>query len=182
MERALCGLTPTDVRHLAYDVAVATGINHPFNQTNKLAGKDRLKSFIGRHSDLSVRQPQRMNFSRDVGFNQPKVNEFFGIYKDVLNGHKYLPSKVWNMDETGITSVHQPGKVVASKGVRQVAKMTSGERGTTVTVICAVSAAGAYLPPFMRMVDQITQGDPPQPVGHASASSWSDAGIFLKWR
>ena len=90
------------------------------------------------------------------------------------------------MDETGITSVHQPGKVVASKGVRQVAKMTSGERGATVTVICAVSAAGAYLPPFIifprkRMVDQLMQGAPPQSVGHASASGWTDAGLFLKW-
>ena len=35
MERALYGLTPTDVRCLAYDVAVATGTNRPFNQTNK---------------------------------------------------------------------------------------------------------------------------------------------------
>ena len=90
------------------------------------------------------------------------------------------------MDETGITSVHQPGKVVASKGVRQVAKMTSGERGATVTVICAVSAAGAYLPPFMifprkRMVDQLMKGAPPQSVGYASASGWTDAGLFLKW-
>ena len=32
------------------------------------------------------------------------------------------------MDETGITNVHVPGKVIASKGVRQVGKMTSGEQ------------------------------------------------------
>ena len=163
LDRALYGLTPTDVRRLAYDVAVATGTNHPFNQTNKLVGKDRLESFLGRHSDLSVRQPQGTNLLRAVDFNRPKVNEFFGICKNVLNGHEYLPSKVWNMDETGITSVHQPGKVVASKEVRRVAKMPSGERGATVTVIWAVSAAGAYLPPFMifplnRMVDQLMQG------------------------
>ena len=105
----------------------------------------------------------------------------------VLNGHEYLPSKVWNMDETGITSVHQPSKVVASKGFRQVAKMTSGERGATVTVICAVSADRAYFLPFMifprkRMVDQLMQGATPQSVvGRASANGWTDAGLFLKW-
>ena len=149
MERVLYGLTPTDVGRLASDVAVAMGTNQPFNKTNKLAGKDWLKSLLGRQSNLSVRQPQGTNLSKAVGFNRPRGNEFFGIYKDVLNGHEYLPSKVWNMDETGITSVHKPGEVVASKGIRQVAKMTSGERGETVTVICAVSAAGAYLPPIM---------------------------------
>ena len=92
--------------------------------------------------------------------------------------------KVWKMGESRITSVHQPGKVVASKGVRQLAKMTSGDRGTTMTVICGGSAAGAYLSPFMifprkRMVDQLCA--PPQSVGHASASGWTDAGLFLKW-
>ena len=72
------------------------------------------------------------------------------------------------------------------QGGRQVAKMTSGERRATVTVICAVSAAGAYLPPFMifprkRKVDQLMNGAPPQSVGHASASDWTDTGLFLKW-
>ena len=72
------------------------------------------------------------------------------------------------------------------QGGRQVAKMTSGERRATVTVICAVSSAGADLPPFMifprkRKVDQLMNGAPPQSVGHASASDWTDTGLFLKW-
>jgi hypothetical protein len=53
------------------------------------------------------------------------------------------------MDETGITNVQKPGKIVSTKGVRQVSRMTSGERGSTVTVICAMSAAGVYLPPTL---------------------------------
>ncbi|KAI0217601.1 hypothetical protein LSAT2_030642 [Lamellibrachia satsuma] len=53
-------------------------------------------------------------------------------------------------------------------------------------MICTVCAAGAYFPPFMifprkRMVNQLMQGAPPQSVGHASASGWTDAGLFLKW-
>ena len=32
-----------------------------------------------------------------------------------------------------------------------------------------------------RMVDQLMQGAPPQSVGLASASGWTDAGLFLKW-
>ena len=85
MERVLYGLTPTDVGRLASDVAVAMGTNHPFNQTNKLAGKNWLKRLQGRQSNLSVRQPQGTNLSRAVGFNRPRGNEFFGIYKDVDN-------------------------------------------------------------------------------------------------
>ena len=32
-----------------------------------------------------------------------------------------------------------------------------------------------------RMVDQLMQGAPPQSVSYASASGWTDAGLFLKW-
>ena len=35
--------------------------------------------------------------------------------------------------------------------------------------------------PWKRMVDQLMQGAPPQSAGHASASGWTDAGLFLKW-
>ena len=77
-------------------------------------------------------------------------------------------------------------KILATKGVRQVAKMTSGERGSTVTVICAMSAAGVYLPPMMifprkRMLDILMNGAPPQSVGYASRSGWTDSQLFIKW-
>lgn len=42
------------------------------------------------------------------------------------------------MDETGITKVHKPGKVVASKEIKQVSKMTIGGKGRTLTVICGM--------------------------------------------
>ena len=90
------------------------------------------------------------------------------------------------MDETGITNVHRPGKVIASKGVHQVAKMTSGERGKTVTLICAMSAAGVHLPrmfisPRKRMVDHLMHGAPPQSIGHASESGWTDGSLYMTW-
>ena len=51
------------------------------------------------------------------------------------------------MDETGITNIHKPGKIIAAKGKQQVSKRTSGERGATVTVVCEMSASGTYVPP-----------------------------------
>ena len=78
------------------------------------------------------------------------------------------------MDETGITNVQRPGKVVATKGARHVAKVTSGERGATVTVVCAINAAGGcYLPPMFifprkRMVAALMNGAPPESVGYCS--------------
>jgi len=51
------------------------------------------------------------------------------------------PSHVWNVDETGlITAVHRPSKILASKGQKQVGKITSAERGKLITAVCAFNA------------------------------------------
>lgn len=186
MEKSLYGLTTRDVRRLAYELAEAVGLQHPFSHDRKMAGKDWLSGFLTRHQNLSIREPQGTNLSRAVGFNKPKVQQFFGVYKELLQSEEFTPARVWNMDETGITSVHKPGKILATKGVKQVSRMTSGERGKTVTVICGMNAAGMYVPPMLifprkRMVDALMAGAPPQAVGYASPNGWTDAELFLRW-
>ena len=48
------------------------------------------------------------------------------------------------MDETGISNVHKPANIVATKGARAVGKMTSGEKAKTVTIICTTNAVGIH--------------------------------------
>ena len=186
IERSLYGLTVRDVQRLAFGVAEHSGVPHPFNREKKRAGKDWLRGFFRRFGDMSVRSPQGTNLSRAVGFNRPKVQEFYALYKEVLQSKEYRPCQVWNMDETGISTVHTPGKIVASKGAKQVSKITSGERGHTVTVICAMNASGTYLPPMLifprkRMSDLLMTGAPPQSLGCCSPSGWTDSSLFVKW-
>jgi hypothetical protein len=52
------------------------------------------------------------------------------------------------MDETGISTVQDPGKIIAPKGQKCVGSVTSWERGKNVTVICSMSASGTYIPPL----------------------------------
>jgi len=132
MEKSLYGLTPRDVRRLAFDVAERAGINHRFSNKSKMAGKDWLAGYFSRYPDLSIRVPQGTNLSRAVAFNRPKVAQFFDVYKELLVDVPCTPSRIWNMDETGITNVQRPSKIIATKGQRTVGKVTSGERGATV--------------------------------------------------
>ena len=186
MEKRLFGLSTRDVRRLAFDVAQKAGVAHPFNFDKGLAGKDWMYGFFARHRDLSIRKAQATNIARAVGFNRPKVLEFFQVYSVVFSIFSFPPSNIWNMDETGVTNVHRPHNIIATKGVRQVAKMTSGERGQMVTLICAMNAIGNYLPPMfifprVRMVEGLLTGSPPQSVGHANPSRWTDHELFVKW-
>jgi len=90
------------------------------------------------------------------------------------------------MDESGLTTVQKPGKIMAPKDARQVGKVTSGERGSLVTFVCACNAAGIFLPPMYifprkRMVDSLMKDAPTQAVGYASPSGWTDSDLFVKW-
>jgi len=64
--------------------------------------------------------------------------------------------------------------------------MTSGERGSTVTIVCAMSAAGQYIPPMMiwprkRLSDALMRGAPPGCIGAVSDNGWTDSTLFVKW-
>ena len=57
-----------------------------------------------------------------------------------MDCHKFLAQDIYNIDETNCTTVQNPGRVV-ERGIKQVASVTSAERGELVTVINAVNAS-----------------------------------------
>ena len=151
-----------------------------------MAGPDWLQGFLSRHPQLSIRKPEPTNIARAVGFNKEHVEHFFKIFQSILTSHSYSPIRVWNMDKTGISNVHKPANIVATKGARAVGKMTSGEKGKTVTVICATNAVGTYIPPMFifprkRKVESLMHNAPTGALGHCTESGWTDEQSFLKW-
>jgi hypothetical protein len=186
MERAMFGLSCFDVRRLAFDFAMNMGLQHRFNVQNKLAGVDWLRGFMARNPQLSIRTPEGTNMSRAVGFNREQVATFYRVYKQVLTDSGATALKVWNVDETGVSTVQRPTKILATKGARQVSKMTSGERGQTVTVMCCMNAGGIYIPPMFicprkRMVESLLNGAPPASFGTCTPSGWTDNKCFMEW-
>ena len=141
------GLTTGDVRKLAFDLAEKANIQHPFK--NGMAGRDWLRGFMARHPEISLRRPEGTSLNRAVSFNREIIAEFFRVYKGLIGSGEYTPRQVWNVDETGITPVQVPAKVLATRGKRCVGKITSAERGELVTVVAAVNAAGQYLAPML---------------------------------
>ncbi|GFV43966.1 DDE-1 domain-containing protein [Trichonephila clavipes] len=89
------------------------------------------------------------------------------------------------MDETGITTVHTPAKVIAPKGKKQVGSMTSCKRGTNITIICSINAVGNSVPPMLfprvNFKNHMLKGAPPGTVGTAHISGWLNAKIFVEF-
>lgn len=181
------GLTPKAARELAYEFAVKNNKKIPQNwQDYKIASYEWLHGFMNRHGDLSLRIPEATSLSRATSFNRHNVSQFFSKLKSLYNRYHFEARDVWNVDETGLTTVHKPKKIIASKGLKQVSKVTSAERGELVTVCVAINAAGNHIPPFLifprknwqpRMLDKAPAGSDGAPY----PSGWMTVPNFVRF-
>lgn len=105
MAKQCYGLTPREMRSVAFEVAESNNIAHPFNKSLRLAGVDWLKGFMDRHPNITVRTPENTSLARARGFNKESVKEFFDVLETVLSEQDFPPHKIWNMDETGFSTV-----------------------------------------------------------------------------
>jgi len=142
MQERCYGLMPCDVRRLAYEFAETLKISRPFNPVDKMAGEDWLGGFLKRHPELRIRKPEAMSIGRAAGFNKPHVDTFYCNLHSLIEKNNLSAHKIWNVDESGLTTVHIPRKIIARKGAKQVGKVTSGEKGKTVTMVCCMNAGG----------------------------------------
>lgn len=82
---------------------------------------------------------------------------FFNSLGQVIERYNFDGSDIWNVDETGVTTVQSPDCVVARRGVKQVGAMTPGESGVLVSVACAVQALGNAIPPSLYFLENVTR-------------------------
>jgi hypothetical protein len=76
MERKFFGLTMADVMRLAYQLAVRNGIKNHFCKRNEKTGRKRLKNFLRRHREISVKTPEGLSVSKARCFNHELVAQF----------------------------------------------------------------------------------------------------------
>lgn len=188
LEKALFGITATDLRRLAFQVAEANNIPHRFHKDKQIAGKKWYYLFMRRHPELSLRQPEATSMARATGFNKGRVHEFFNILERLVVDNNINATNIFNVDETGLTIIQKkPRKIISRKGKAQVGAISSGERGLNTTAVCCVSAAGFYVPPMLiykrgRACEDFKDGAPPGTVFVFNAeSSYINKEIFVQW-
>jgi hypothetical protein len=71
LEECVFRLTVKDARKLAYNSLKANlHLKNPFKKKTQLADKKWYYSFVKRHPELSLRQPQNVFIVRSKGFNK----------------------------------------------------------------------------------------------------------------
>lgn len=181
------GLAPKEAMKLAYEFANINNVKLPASWKLKQAsGIEWFRLFMKRHPNLSVRTPEATSLSRATSFNKKNVNDFFENLHEVMTKFSFPPQNIYNVDESGLTTVQKPDRIIAEKGSKQVSQVTSGERGALVTICCGVNALGNSIPPFLifprvNFKDHMIIGAPPGTVGVANPSGWMTGENFCKY-
>lgn len=97
-----------------------------------------LRGLRRRHPSLSLKKPEATSLSRATSFNKKTLLYFLQNLKEVMLRYQFLQHRIFNLDETGISTVHVPPKIVCEKESKQVGSMTSGERGVNVIMIVSM--------------------------------------------
>lgn len=181
------GLPIKEVRTLACELAVKYELKTPSTWIqNDVAGEEWFRSFMARNYELSVRVAQATSLSRATSFNRTNVNAFYDNLQIVLDRDQFEPQDIYNVDETGVTTVQKPDRVVARRGTRQLGAVTSAERGTLVTLAFAANALGNAIPPMfvfprVRYQEHFIRDGPLGSIGCANPSGWMQDDLFVEF-
>lgn len=185
METRMYGLTKKELLSLAYQLAENNEIPHSFRGGK--AGNDWLKGFRQRHPDITLRAPESTSTARARAFNKPVVDKFYATLKSVQDAKNIPAHRIYNVDETSVCTVPTKNtKVFAKTGRKQVARVTSAERGVTTTAVICMSASGTFVPPMfifrrIRMKIELMEGAPPGSAWACNASGWMKLEVFTQW-
>ena len=69
--------------------------------------------------------------SRVKGFNNAELDLFFSNLEEVMSQYCFSPVDIYNMGETGIGTVQEPGTILAPKGQKMLDPSPVGKEGRT---------------------------------------------------
>ncbi|KAI4457874.1 hypothetical protein MML48_7g00004897 [Holotrichia oblita] len=183
LESRLFVLT-TKEKQLAFEFATRNGIPNRFKDGS--AGREWLRGFRMRHPAISLRQPEAVSAARAAAFNRPQIQKIFDTLEMTLENEKIDVHYIYNMDESGLSTVQRAPKIFAKTGRKQVGSLTSAERGQHVTCVCCMNAIGNFVPPapiFPRKnrKEELLDALPPGSLGLFHETGWMTGDTFVLW-
>ena len=76
--------------------------------------EDWLTGFFKRHRNIALRTPEATSPRRAMNFNRANVTLFNDNLERLYLREALAPSRIWNLDETGCTTVQKPSSQLVS--------------------------------------------------------------------
>ncbi|KAJ8886507.1 hypothetical protein PR048_012718 [Dryococelus australis] len=116
-------------------------------------------------------------------------NIFLQFLLGIMNENdlRSKPQYIFNVDETVNSADYQPCYVVTTKGSKVVHKVTSGEKGETISFIACCSAVGQFLPQTLILKGTNNNQDHLECLSSGSKicmnpkSAYANAELLLNW-
>ena len=184
--RMFYGLKTTAFRKMVLKYALALGspaIPDVWRREG-MATREWYYGFMHRHPRLALKAPEGMSLARAMAFNRVNVEVFFKAYTEAVDRHSFMPARIFNLDESGLSTVMKPCKVVCEKG-RPVASQVARERGNHMTFVGIVNAAGHGFPPVFiiarkKMNPDFQRGTTPGTTFLLQSNGWMDHERFVQ--
>ena len=150
-------------------------------------GKGWWLRFMQRWPQLRLRKGDALAQPRANAVNSVNIKNYFNLLEKTLKTNELFdcPSRIYNMDESGLPLDHKPAKVIALKGTKKVHCRTSGNK-MQITVLACANAAGSVIPPMVifegkRLNPEWTKGEVPCTLYGMSDKGWTDMELFGYW-
>lgn len=177
------GYSKSDVQLLATDYAIFMGQR---KITDPILSDRWFYGLLNRFPNLCVRKPQKLSMKRAECASKEQLAEYFKELGTIMsqNGLHQKPELIYNIDETGLQTEHNPPKVVGDKN--HSAQSVTSPREKLVTVIGCGNAIGQALPPYYifpgkRFNPDLMHGTPSGSGGECSQSGWSNSSTFMNY-
>ena len=144
-----------------------------------------LYTFLKRHLRIRMAKPSKMEASRRHALNTDNLKAYFQKFEELCVESPWIqtqPQRVWNVDETGVSTQHSPPKVLCEKGSK-VHSIISPQSHNTTVIACG-NAFGNRLPPYIiwkgaRLSESLVSGGLPGTKYTRSKNGWSTSETFL---
>ena len=165
--------------------------NSPFK--DNMPGNDWMISFKRRWCDqLTIRKPEVLTVARKKAMSKTTLDEFFKIVKTTMekncflvysDNQKELSERIYNCDETAVSTNPAGKKVFISKGKRDAYLEAPGAGKACYTVLFCTSASGEFLPPLIvykarNLYQKWTTGGPIGATYACTCSGWMEDTVF----
>jgi hypothetical protein len=177
------GYTISSIQYMAADYARSLGKSV---KAREGLSQNWFYAFLGRWEQLKVVAPQKLGMARAKAASKENIGNYFQELEKVLIENNLLnaPERIFNVDESGLSTEHSPPKIVCDKDT--VAQAITSPRTKNITIIGAANAVGNHVPPFYifsgkRWSDDLLDGALPGSSGGMSDSGWINRGLFERY-
>jgi hypothetical protein len=178
--------TPVRIKYIS-SIAFTVASGRPeHDRPQKPPGKNWAKALEKRHPELKAKRVKALDWDRHEKNIYPKIEDWFELIGNVLEGPDIVSENVYNMDETGVmlSKLGSVKVLVATDDVRDY--RGARVKRKMVTAVECISADGRYLNPMIiwpASTHRANWTTFPTPGWHYafSDSGYTDSILSLEW-